>query len=88
MRDARQSGNCLMKQSPPSVQKEKACIVGVKLGIDDFLDGGQVDRHVFDADMVSLHQQSRDGQNRQKEEISNRLKPDDGGILYRRWKRI
>jgi hypothetical protein len=38
--------------------------------------------------MVSLHQQSRDGQNRQKEEISNRLKPDDGGILYRRWKRI
>ena len=66
MGDAREGGNCLMKQSPPSVQKEKVCIVGVKFRIDDFLDGGQIDRHVFDADMVSLHEHGGAGQNRKE----------------------
>jgi hypothetical protein len=38
------------------LQGEKAKIVGVKAGVEAALDGGQVDRVIFDAGMVPLHE--------------------------------
>src|ERR1700733_6918532 len=69
MRCAHDSCDGLMKQSDANIEEKKIGVERIKLRMDQFLDGGHVHRHVFDAVVITADQHRCHGKHRKPEEI-------------------
>jgi hypothetical protein len=73
MRRSHDSGDGLMEQRDANVEEEKIGVERIKLRMDQFFDGGQIHRHVFDAVVIATDQHRGRGEHQKPEEILRAL---------------